>query len=149
MLRPRSVRIDLQSDEVTVGYDVHITRREHWHGRGEPSISLEERSALVASDPEMRLDGFAEAPVDGGVLRVESPGLSVWTAWSGHEKDGNMAWFDWRSGEVVVKNPDAEILRKMHALARLLAAHVQGDDGEIYAADGNPLSNAKPWWRIW
>ena len=103
----------------------------------------------MASDPEMRLDGFAEAPVDGGVLRVESPGLSVWTAWSGHEKDGNMAWFDWRSGEVVVKNPDAEILRKMHALARLLAAHVQGDDGEIYGAHGNPLSSAKPWWKIW
>jgi hypothetical protein len=132
-----------------MGYDVHITRREHWCDRGEPSISLEEWSALVANDAEMRMDGFAEAPVDGGVLRVVSPGLAVWTAYSGHGKNRNMAWFSWSNGEVLVKNPDIEILRKMYAIAQSLSAHLYGDDDETYGADGNPKTAAKPWWRLW
>ena len=103
----------------------------------------------MADDPGMRMDGFAEALVDGGVLRVTRDGLAVWTGWSGHEKDGGMAWFDWRDGEVVVKNPDGEILRKMYSLAQHLLAHVQGDDGEIYEADGTPRSAAKPRWKVW
>jgi hypothetical protein len=35
-----------------------------------------------------------------------------------------------------VKNPDLEILRKMHSIARHLSAKVQGDEGETYDHDG-------------
>ena len=78
-----------------MGYEVHITRKAEWFGEEGPEITIEEWKNYVASDPEMRLDGFAEATTpDGNTLRVESPGLSVWVAYSKHEEAGNMAWFD-------------------------------------------------------
>src|SRR5262245_65785172 len=99
-------------------------------------ITLEEWLAVVASDPQLRLDGFAEATTaDGTVVRVESPGLAVWTGWSQHGRHGNMAWMDHRNGRVVVKNPDVEILRKLFKIAASLHATVQGDDGEAYGPD--------------
>lgn len=95
-----------------MGYDVHITRKANWFDR-EPKISLDEWLALVASDEEMRLDGYAEARVGSDAsIRVESDGLAVWTAYSGHAANGNMAWFDFREGDIVVKNPDAELHRQ-------------------------------------
>jgi hypothetical protein len=122
---------------------------------------------VVQADPEMRLDGFAEATTsDGETIRIESEGLSVWTAYSGHMKDGNMAWFDFRSGRVVVKNPDEEIRRKMYQIAQRLHGRIQGDEGEYCGADGEPEpgeefeepsskpeahapEQKKPWWKIW
>jgi hypothetical protein len=142
-----------------MGYDVHITRRENWFDREGPAISLGEWTSVVRNDPEMRLDSYAEARVgEGRILRVNSEGLSVWTAYSGHEKDGNVAWFDLSHGNIVVKNPDPEILRKMYAIAHQLSAKVQGDDGELYHSQGNvspaathgPRSPAKKrWWNLW
>ena len=64
-------------------------------------------------------------------LRLENEGLSVWTAYSRHSENG-MAWFSFHEGNVVVKNPDPEILQKMRLLAQVLSAKVQGDDGEFY-----------------
>lgn len=123
-----------------MGYDIHITRKTNWFEE-EPKIGRDEWQAVVASDDEMRLDGYAEARVGSGVvLRVESEGLAVWTAYSGHAANGNMAWFDFRGGNVVVKNPDAEILGKMCEIADKLGARVQGDDGELYGPDGSVIS---------
>jgi hypothetical protein len=115
-----------------MGYDLHITRKDDWCDK-DNDISLEEWLAAVAADPEMRLDGYAEARLpDGRVLRVESAGLAVWTAWSHNGKDGNMAWIDWSRGNVTAKNPDRPFRRKMWRLAQVLKARVQGDDGEFY-----------------
>ncbi len=106
----------------------------------------------------MRLDGFAEAVTpDGTVIRTESPGLAVWVNYSRHGVGGNMAWFDHHVDRVVVKNPDEEILVKMYEVAQVLAARVQGDDGEEYAASGQPVGYAgrqqsprpRPWWKFW
>ena len=140
-----------------MGYDVHITRKPNWFDPAGPEISLAEWIAVVASDPEMRLKGYAEARVDNGkMLRLEHCGLAVWIAYSGHEKDGNMAWFDFRQGSVVVKNPDSEILMKMWFLAQALVARVQGDEGEFYDASGNAIRSTtaspparKSWWKFW
>src|SRR5689334_5740751 len=97
-----------------MGYDVHITRAEDWTQAEDTPITLAEWLAVVKADPQMRLDGFAEAAVGGGeTLRYENEGLAVWTGWSGHEPGVDMAWFDYRDGEVVVKNPDEEVLGKM------------------------------------
>ncbi|WP_374087915.1 hypothetical protein [Methylomicrobium lacus] len=146
-----------------MGYEVHITRKEEWFEEEGPEITIEEWKNYVVSDPKMRLDGFAEATTpDGSILRVESPGLSVWVAYSKHEEYGNMAWFDHYKDRITVKNPDEEILIKMHAIASALEAKVQGDEGEIY--DSNGQSNwqelrgntgsesvvaKKPWWKFW
>ena len=43
-----------------MGYDVHITRKENWFD-DEPQIDIDGWRDLVASDEEMRLDGYAEA----------------------------------------------------------------------------------------
>ncbi|WP_240493566.1 hypothetical protein [Pandoraea sp. ISTKB] len=124
----------------TMGYDVHITRKENWFDKCGPAIALDEWKALTQSDPHMRLDGYASAVVgDGHVLRIDSAGLAVWTAYTGGGGSDCNAWFDFRQGNVVVKNPDGEILRKMWQLAQLLEAKVQGDECEVYGADGHVI----------
>jgi hypothetical protein len=120
-----------------MGYDVHITRKENWFNENGLQIDIDEWKALVLSDPDMRLDGYASAVVgDGSVLRVDSEGLAVWTAYVGAGIGGNDAWFDFRRGNVVVKNPDGAILGKMWQLAQKLNAKVQGDECEIYGVNG-------------
>jgi hypothetical protein len=116
-----------------VGYDLHITRGRRWTDRS-PSISDAEWKACVAADPDLELAGFAETPTADGVLRYESPGLAVW---SGHPAEPRV-WFDHRDGRVVVKNPDEATIAKMIAVARVLRARVQGDDGESYEEAGRP-----------
>jgi hypothetical protein len=124
-----------------MGYDVHITRKENWFDDG-PEISLHEWKTFIDTDEEMRLDGYAEAKLPGvNVLRVASDGLVVWTAYLGSTAGGNMAWFDFRSGNVVVKNPDVAILSKMWQIAQKLGARVQGDDCEIYGSDGSIVAS--------
>ena len=115
-----------------MGYDLHITRADNWFDSETAPISLDEWAAYVAADPEMRMDGFAEAKVDGYILRTENDGLAVWVAYSGHGKDGNMAWFDYCDGRIVVKNPDDEIIDKMKRIAAYFHAAVLGDEGEAY-----------------
>lgn len=146
-----------------MGYEVHITRKAEWFEEEGPEITIEEWKNYVVSDPEMRLDGFAEATIyDGNTLRVESPGLSVWAAYSKHEEAGNMAWFDHYKDRITVKNPDEEILIKMHTIASALEAKVQGDEGEIYDSNGQSnwqvlrgnaesgsCTTKKPWWKFW
>jgi hypothetical protein len=123
-----------------MGYDVHITRKQNWFD-DEPRISLDEWRSVVGADDEMRLDGYAEATVgDDARLRVESEGLAVWTAYPGHGIEGNMAWFDYHSGNIAVKNPGQDILAKMWQLAQKLNARVQGDECEIYGPTGEIVS---------
>jgi hypothetical protein len=116
-----------------MGYDVHITRASHWTESESIPISVSEWLEYVERDPEMVLVNNAVARVDGEpALVYESEALSVWTAFSGHEPDVRMVWFDHRDGEIVVKNPDLEILGKMKSIANHLRAIVIGDDGETY-----------------
>jgi hypothetical protein len=123
-----------------MGYDVHITRRLNWFDTHGPSIRLEEWLALIASHSDMRLDGYAEAKLPGGMLRMEASGLAVWTAYSKHLSDGNMVWFYYaaHNGSITVKNPDTEILCEMYKIAIGLRAKVQGDELEWYDEHGTP-----------
>ena len=56
-----------------MGYDIHITRQENWYDDDKSlQITLGEWKEYVDSDPEMRLDNFAEASLpDGGKIRME------------------------------------------------------------------------------
>ena len=141
-----------------MGYDLHITRKENWFDAS-PGFSLEDWLAYVESDPELRHDGFAEAALNGGdTLRIERKGLCVWTAYSGGEQGNDVCWLAWsESDNIDVKNPDPEIRRKMWSIAERLGARVQGDDGEFYGPDGEPVAEIasasstaeRPWWRFW
>ena len=136
-----------------MGYEVHITRADEWSDSEASPIALDEWIRYVDADDEMRLDGHADADLgDAGVLRYESAGLAVWTAYSGDGRDGNRAWFDHCDGRVDVKNPDEEILAKVVRIARALSARVVGDDGETYGDDSSgPAASAPepkpPWWK--
>jgi len=140
-----------------VGYEVHITRKAQWFEEDGPIISLKEWLEYVSSDSEMRADGYAEAQTPDGVLRVDNPGIAVWTAYAGHGVDGNMAWFCHFGDRITVKNPDAQILRKMYQIASSLSARVQGDEGEVYGPAGEPEATTAPasgarrklWWKLW
>lgn len=146
-----------------MGYDLHIVRNEDgWDAEKGGGISLAEWSSLLAADDTMREDGFAEVNLpDGSTLRTESEGLAVWTHYPGNEDGGNQAWFDFRDGAIVVKNPDQDILIKMLEIAGRLDAKVIGDEGEQYESPsdhGVPTRGAmqemlsaqpKPWWKFW
>ena len=116
-----------------MGYDVHITRADDWLDSERQPISLRDWLTHVENDPEMEPEETAVARVDGKpVLAYQNEGLAVWVAYSGHEPNGNKAWFDWRDGRIIVKNPDEEILNKMRQIAAHFRAKVVGDDGEYY-----------------
>ncbi|WP_428241544.1 hypothetical protein [Gynuella sp.] len=145
-----------------MGYDLHITRKEEWFEEEGDQITLDEWNNFVNSSPDMRLDGYAEAETPNGVLRVESEGLAVWTGYSGHDNDGNMAWFDYFEGNIKVKNPDDEIIKKMYQIAVALNAKVQGEECEVYGEDGQSnwqelkaegevmiVASSKKWWQFW
>ncbi len=117
-----------------MGYNVYITRQKHWaDSEASNFITLEEWAAVVSSDPEMRLDNYAETVSNNGeIIRIEREGLTVWTGFPDDGIDGNHAWFDFFNGNIVVKNPTDEIIEKMISLASLLKAEVVGDDGGYY-----------------
>ncbi|MEU6883378.1 hypothetical protein [Streptomyces sp. NPDC046712] len=114
-----------------MGYDVHITRREFfWDEEGE-AIGADEWTALVEADPDLEMAGAAEATTgDGAGLRYENPLLARMATHPDAGSEG--AWLDLRDGVVTAKNPDDALLAKMKAVAALLGAKVQGDDGEDY-----------------
>ena len=140
-----------------MGYEVHITRKANWFDEGGGEIALREWLDYVSSDSEMRADGYAEAQTPDGVLRIDGEGIAVWTAYAGHGIGGNMAWFCHFGDRITVKNPDEAILGKMHQIATMLGAKVQGDEGEEYGPGGQPIDTAtsssapakKPWWKFW
>jgi hypothetical protein len=146
-----------------MGYDVHITRQDNWFDQDDSkNISLEEWLDYVAKDLDIRLDNYAEATASNGeTIRMEAEGLSVWTAYSGNGVGGNYAWLNYSSGNIVVKNPDEEIISKMVDMAISMNAKVQGDEGEVYQRmpngkitsnhlDGSETKgNSKAWWKFW
>jgi len=137
-----------------MGYDIHVTRRQNWSDKEGEDISLPEWLDLVRTDPELRLDGYAETDLTSGdLIRLEDSSMAVWLKYSKHGVDGNMAWFYHSSGNVMSKDPDEEIRQKMWQLAEQLSAKVQGDEGELYGPDGKEIvvlaPPAKPWWRVW
>lgn len=126
-----------------MGYDLHITRKEEWSDDDGAVISLDEWLAVVDADPDLRHDGFAETRTpDGNVLRIEQPGLVVWTAHPDARQEGDLAWLSYSGGAVVVKNPDPAFIRKMIEIADRLDAHVEGDEGERYDDTSIPEDTA-------
>ena len=122
-----------RSEQASMGYDFHITRASEWSESESLPIRLDEWKEYVASDPEFRMDNFAEIKTpQGETIRFDSEGLAVWTAYSERGEDSNRAWFDYSGGRIVVKNADDETLEKMKEIAEFFGAKVLGDDGEEY-----------------
>lgn len=130
-----------------MGYDFHITRADDWAESDRRPITRDEWLAVVAEDPELRLD-----PKNG-------PCFAVWSGKKGHPEP----WFDWADGQVFTKNPKRAELSKMLELAKRFGAKVQGDDGEVYSSStegpesesfdaiigANHDTGGRPWWKFW
>lgn len=103
-------------------------------------ITADEWLAVVAADPELRID------------EANGPYFAVWAGTCSYPEGG---WFSWEDGCVTTKHPDRAVLNKMLQLAAKLGAVVQGDDGEVYTCcedwplDEDLESQPRPWWRFW
>jgi len=112
-----------------MGYDLHITRADNWFESDEKPISLTEWKDIINKDQSLRMDGVAETVLpDGTTMRYENDGLTIWLSGT----DDEHYYFDFRNGEIVLKNPDDYVIEKMKELAIKLNARVIGDDGEEY-----------------
>lgn len=120
-------------------YQLHITRKPKWDDDTGPGITLREWHAYIDADLEMRHVGFAEVETPDGGRHAVSTGLAVWAGYSG-QGDGQLAWFDHVQDRITVSDPDPEIIAKMHRIAAVLKASVQGEKGEVYGADGSELT---------
>ena len=118
-----------------MGYEVHVRRADA------SPISLEDWSAYVEQAADLRMDDFAQSETpDGATLRIEEPGIAVWTA---HPDPAEGGWITFYEGEIVVNNPDAAMLRRMHEIALAFGAQLRGDDGELYDAAGEPTAQER------
>ena len=102
-----------------MGYDLHVTRKEHWADEEGPAIMPDEWLAIVQSDPELTLD------------EENGPYFAVWSGSGEYE-----CWIDYFEGDLFSKYPTDEFTEKMVQIAKLLGAKVQGDDGEVYPGGG-------------
>lgn len=101
-----------------MGYDLHITRAEHWANNDENPISAQEWLELVKEDPEL-----IPSPENGECFVI----------WRGTTQSPEI-WFNWWNGNIYTKNPDKATLCKLYQMAQRLNAQLQGDEGEIWGA---------------
>ena len=145
-----------------MGYELHVTRREHWADTETPDISLEEWFIYISGDPELeRTDGY-DIKIGTEVWHQDLPGFCVWKAHPTEQAPNSRPWFSYWKGSIDTKNPDAPTIRKMIQIASALNAKVQGDDGEFYTEEQvaqmesekvlrSPARQGikKPWWKFW
>ena len=101
-----------------MGYDLRITRAEHWDRNEGREINMREWYAIIEADPDLHAD-FANGPC---AVRF-----------------GEGGWFDWFEGNVFTTDRDLTAVSKMVAIAGALGASVQGDGGELYASSDDWL----------
>jgi hypothetical protein len=103
-----------------MGYDLRITRAPGlWAASEDGGIGVDEWMRVIEADPELSLE----------------EGRHAFARWRGPSRHPD-PWFTWWRGTIKTKNPDPPMVEKLLQIASLLRARVQGDDGEVYLADG-------------
>ena len=122
-----------------MSYHLHITRRAGGENdaEGPASISREEWLEYLAGDAKMAPNDCTVDPQygkheDGAAYDAYVEGLSAWLGHSGKGLKEEYVWFSHSEGQVTVENPDEETLVKLLAIAQVLHARVQGDDGDYF-----------------
>lgn len=113
-----------------MGYDLHITKTtERSQSSQNPISELEWRSA-VAADGLLQMGTVATAvnPQTHEIIQVSKPLMASWTDPETDEKH----YFRYHRGEISVKNPSDNAIKKMKELASRFGAQVLGDEREIY-----------------
>jgi hypothetical protein len=127
-----------------MGYYVEITRAPDWHAAWEPhagAISCDEWLAIARADPEMRVLPAGPMPLPGMPnFRVKHEGYEVWWTALPEINDEGVVWFTYvEPGFIQVKNPDEQILHKMHQIANQLNARLIGEEDEEYGEHGEVI----------
>ena len=139
-----------------MGYDVCIKRVD-------PKISQKEWLNYIENDFEFELiNEFHSEFTSGGSLDIEIPNSGLW-------KNEIPFVFYEEYGEITVKNPDIDTIKKMISVANVLNAVVIGENKELYdesylikqkdlppinVDDYKPLkirryNPNKKWWQFW
>ncbi len=101
-----------------MGYDFHITRKDHWADEEGDEIALEEWIRYTMCDKDVQAD-------------PDNPGAENWIV---NLREGVWPmWWD-ATGELKTKNPEQPMISKLVSIAAALNARVLGDDGEHYDA---------------
>jgi hypothetical protein len=116
-----------------MGYEVHITRKTNLFDEG-PEISLEEWEAYADSDPLLSVHGWVTWRIDGNSVRAKIFVVRE----AGNPDTAALCWY---RGDISAKNPSPAGIVHMVSIADRLNAKVQGDDGEFFDAQGNPVSD--------
>jgi len=111
-----------------MGYDVFVTRAEHHFDGSQTPIPEGDWRAIIDNDP------YLSAPDEA------YQNYAVWA--SPGRKPGS--WIDWANGNLFTRSPDDSFLRKLIELAGLLAAVVQGKDGERYGLEADHVVRIEP-----
>jgi hypothetical protein len=131
-----------------MSYHLHITRKATgWNNAEDPTaISRAEWLDYVANDPEMAANDYSVDPqygqpdAEGSAYDTYVQGLAAWLGHSGAGLKGEHVWFGHEQDRVTVENPDEETLSKLLAIAQVLGARVQGDDGEYFDQPDQPYT---------
>ena len=145
-----------------MGYELHITRREHWAEEETEDISFDEWVTYVNNDRELNLTNRYDIKIGSETWFHNSPGFCEWNAHPTKKQPNEKPWFSYWKGCIDTKNPDTPTIGKMIQIAAALNAKVLGDDGEIYTEEYfDTLVNEekrkttftkqqkKAWWKFW
>ncbi|PIF13387.1 hypothetical protein CLU94_5497 [Janthinobacterium sp. 13] len=113
-----------------MGYDLHITKAGEWSQSSQTPISELEWKSAVAADGLLKMDATATAanPQTREIVQVSNPLMAAWI----DPKTNDKHYFYYHRGEISVKNPSGNAIKKMKELAVKLDAQVLGDEGEKY-----------------
>jgi len=106
----------IASSTAFAGYELHITRKNHWADVAGPRITESEWQSYVQQDTAIQND--ARNSRDAFIVSMDGESFSI--------------WYNPRLGELATKNPSDAAIEIMKKIAARLKAKVQGDDGESY-----------------
>lgn len=105
----------------TMGYELHLTRAEHWADSEDDPISLSEWEDFASGSGDLHDGGWVESE-DGSRRRVFS-----------HVHEGVEFSLTWRDGQVDIAGVvGVKAAKSVSWLATAFGAQLVGDDGETY-----------------
>jgi hypothetical protein len=105
---------------------IYITRKKDlFDVSSTREITLQEWTAFVANDPEMRLDNHTTVILPNGEeYRYSSPGTAVLLSRETGQSTIREVVFDFTAGNILIKNADQRIVNKVRHIAYKLNAQV-------------------------
>jgi hypothetical protein len=104
----------------------YITRKTDLFDHSpDKEITLQEWMAMVANDPEMRLDNYTTVKLwNGEDYRYPSPGTAVFLSREPGQSTIREIVFDFVAGSIIIKNADQKAMDKIRLLAFKLNARI-------------------------